>query len=187
MNLIKTGQFIAQLRKEKEFTQKQMAEKLGVSDKAVSRWECGKGFPDVSLMLPLCELLDIDVNELLSGERLGNTEYHEKAEENIVILMRKTNYKKIIANILISILLFIISFVFIFLAAGKIVPPIIMPIVFFVNLLLVVCNFIAGLVYGIMKKWNKWVLAGIILLNIFIIYIMSVLVYMMILAFYAVR
>ena len=153
MNHIKTGKFIALKRKEKEFTQKQLADKLGVSDKAVSRWECGKGFPDVSLLIPLCEILDISVNELLCGENLDASEYHIKAEENIVTLV-------------------------------KVLPTIIMPVVLFIALISVVCNFIAGLVYGIIKKWNRWILAGIALLNIFIIYAMSVLLYMMVLAFY---
>lgn len=184
MNQSKTGKFIAQLRKEKEITQKQLAEKLGVSDKAVSRWECGKGFPDVSLLLPICKIFEINANELLAGERLDEKEYHKKAEEHIVELVKKADYKKTVINILISILLFIIPFGFIFLAAGKIIPTIIMPIVFFINLLLVVGNFIAGLVYGIIKKWSRWTLACIVLLNIFVIYVMTVILYMMILAFY---
>jgi len=185
MDHIKTGKFIAQQRKEKEFTQKQLADKLGVSDKAVSRWECGKGFPDVSLMIPLCELLGISVNELLCGEKLDELEYHIKAEENIVTLVKITSYKKIALNIFISVLLFIIPFGFVILAAEKLLPTIIMPMVLFIALISVVCNFIAGLVYGIIKKWNRWILAGITLLNILMIYIMSVLLYMMILAFYA--
>lgn len=184
MNHIKTGKFIALKRKEKEFTQKQLADKLGVSDKAVSRWECGKGFPDVSLLIPLCEILDISVNELLCGENLDASEYHIKAEENIVTLVKRTSYKKISANIFISVLLFIFPFGFIILAAEKVLPTIIMPVVLFIALISVVCNFIAGLVYGIIKKWNRWILAGIALLNIFIIYAMSVLLYMMVLAFY---
>lgn len=160
-----------------------MAEKLGVSDKAVLRWECGKGFPDVSLILPLCKMLEINANELLAGERLDQTEYYKKAEEHIVELAKKADYRKPVINILINILLFVISFGFVFLAAGKVVPPIIMPLVFFVNLLIAVINFIAGLVYGIIKKWNKWILAGIVLLNIFIVYVMTVLLYMMLPAF----
>lgn len=93
MDVIKTGQFIAQLRKDKGLTQRQLAEELFISDKTVSKWETGKGMPDVSVMLPLCEVLDISVNELLSGERLAEEEYKAKAEENIVDLMleRKKN------------------------------------------------------------------------------------------------
>ena len=85
----KIGAFIAQMRKEKKYTQRQLADLLGISDKTISKWECGNGLPEVSLMLPLCEALGITVNELLSGERLGEKAYREKAEENIVRLMRE--------------------------------------------------------------------------------------------------
>lgn len=68
MDQIKTGKFIANMRREKQLTQFQLADKLSISDKAVSKWECGNGMPDVSLMLPLCEILEISVNELLCGK-----------------------------------------------------------------------------------------------------------------------
>lgn len=77
----KIGEFIAAQRKEKKMTQKQLGEALGVSDKAVSKWECGKGLPDISTMVSLCELLEINVNELLSGEHLAEDAYSRKAEE----------------------------------------------------------------------------------------------------------
>lgn len=77
----KIGEFIAAQRKEKKMTQKQLGEALGVSDKAVSKWECGKGLPDISTMVSLCELLEINVNELLSGEDLAEDAYSRKAEE----------------------------------------------------------------------------------------------------------
>ena len=64
-------------------TQLQLAEKLGVSDKTVSRWECGKGMPELSILMPLCEVLEINVNELLSGEFLTQESYSKKAEENM--------------------------------------------------------------------------------------------------------
>lgn len=89
MNQKKTGEFIALMRKEHSLTQRQLAEKLGISDKTVSKWETGKGMPEVSLMLPLCEILNISANELLSGERLTGINYHEKAEENIMQLMKE--------------------------------------------------------------------------------------------------
>lgn len=87
MDQIKIGAFIAALRKEQNLTRKQLAEKLNISDKTVSKWECGKGLPEVSLMLPLCEELGITVNELLSGERLEKEDYEGKAEENMLNLM----------------------------------------------------------------------------------------------------
>ncbi len=87
MDQIKSGRFLAACRKEKDLTQRQLAELLHVSDKTVSKWETGKGLPEAQLMLPLCEALGISVNELLSGERLTETEYQRKAEENMVNLV----------------------------------------------------------------------------------------------------
>ena len=84
----KIGSFIAQQRKEKQMTQKQLGEALGVSDKTVSKWECGNGLPDISIIMPLCNLLEINVNELLSGESLTQEEYPGKAEENIMNLIK---------------------------------------------------------------------------------------------------
>ena len=89
MNQVKIGQFIKAIRKEKNYTQREVAERLGVSEKTVSKWETGNGLPEVSLMLPLCELLEISVNELLSGERLDEKRYFEKAEQNIMTLMEE--------------------------------------------------------------------------------------------------
>ena len=86
MDLTKTGEFIKQQRKLKNLTQAELAQKLNISEKTVSKWECGKGFPDTSLMLPLCEELGISANELLSAKLLSNEEYKNKAEENLVAL-----------------------------------------------------------------------------------------------------
>ena len=81
MNNLKIGKFIAACRKEKCFTQAQLAEMLNITDRAVSKWETGKSMPDVSIMLELCGILDIEVNELLNGERFDMKEYNEKAEK----------------------------------------------------------------------------------------------------------
>ncbi|MCH5151587.1 MAG: helix-turn-helix transcriptional regulator [Clostridiales bacterium] len=89
MNQVKIGQFIKAIRKEKNLTQREVAERLGISEKTISKWETGNGLPEVSLMLPLCELLEISVNELLSGERLDEKKYFEKAEQNIMSLMEE--------------------------------------------------------------------------------------------------
>ncbi len=67
MDQIKVGKFIAETRKSQGLTQRQLADVLSISDKTVSKWECGKGLPEVSLMLPLCGALNITVNDLLSG------------------------------------------------------------------------------------------------------------------------
>lgn len=102
MDQIKTGKFISALRKEKGLTQLQLADELGISDKTVSKWERGAGLPDVSLMLPLCGILEISVNELLTGEKLNASEYKEKAEENIMDLVaeNRENKKKLILSII---------------------------------------------------------------------------------------
>ena len=71
MNQIKIGRFIAERRKKANLTQMQLADKLGITDKAVSKWERGVAMPDTSIMLELCELLGISVNELLSGEKIN--------------------------------------------------------------------------------------------------------------------
>ena len=95
MDQLKTGRFIKLLRTEKQLTQREIAEKLNISEKTVSKWETGNGMPEVSLTLPLCKILEISVNELLSGERLDPEKYCEKAEENIVFLSAdKTDPKK---------------------------------------------------------------------------------------------
>ncbi len=94
MDQVNTGRFIACARKERGQTQKQLADAIGVSDKTVSKWECGKGMPEVSLMLPLCSALDITVNELLSAERIPSSEYQRKAEENIMDLIKENENSK---------------------------------------------------------------------------------------------
>lgn len=80
MDQKRIGAFILQLRKEKNMTQKDLAEYLGITDRAISKWENGRGMPDVSLMKPLCDALGITVSELLSGERIEQKEYREKSE-----------------------------------------------------------------------------------------------------------
>ena len=94
MDQIKTGKFIAEMRKEQNLTQRQLADALLISDKTVSKWECGKGLPEVSLMLPLCDILKITVNDLLSGRRVSEGEYKMKAEENIMNLMKENEENK---------------------------------------------------------------------------------------------
>ena len=99
MNQEKIGSFIAACRKENGFTQAALAEKLGITDRAISKWENGKSLPDPSIMLELCELLHINVNELLTGERLDMEDYKEMAEKNLMELARQeeVNNKKLLA------------------------------------------------------------------------------------------
>lgn len=94
MNQALTGKFIAGLRKETGLTQSRLAEMLNISDKTVSKWECGGGMPELSLMLPLCEILGITVNELLSAKRLSAADYQTKAEENIMNLLEENQESK---------------------------------------------------------------------------------------------
>ena len=119
MDQIKIGGFIAEERKRKGYTQKILSEKLGISDKTISKWERGNGFPEVSLLIPLCSELDITVNELLSGERVSEEQYRKKAEENMVNLVKEAqeNKKKIILSIMVGILT-ILATVPLFIVAG---------------------------------------------------------------------
>ncbi len=89
MNQEKIGKFIAEHRKKKKLTQEQLAEKLGISDRAISKWERGLNMPDVSLMLELTSILGISVNELLSGEIIEKKEFMNKAEENLLEMAKK--------------------------------------------------------------------------------------------------
>ena len=104
MDQIKIGKFIADERKRKGYTQKQLSGKLEISDKTISKWERGNGFPEVSLLLPLCNELEITVNELLSGERVSEEDYRKKAEENMVNLVREAqeSKKKIILSAIVA-------------------------------------------------------------------------------------
>ena len=112
MDQIKIGKFIAECRKKNNLTQMQLAEKLNITDRAISKWENGKGMPDSSIMLDLCNELKISVNELLSGEVIEMNEYEKQAEENLIKLKQeKEETDKVLLNLeiwvgLITILLF---------------------------------------------------------------------------------
>lgn len=94
MNQVKTGRFIAEMRKQQNLTQREFADILGISDKTVSKWECGNGMPDLSLMQPVCKVLKTDLNELFSGERLTDADYKKKAEENMMALAKEAEIMK---------------------------------------------------------------------------------------------
>ena len=87
MNQTEIGKFIAKRRKEKQLTQAQLAEKLNITDRAVSKWETGKCMPDSSVMLELCGILGITVNELLSGEEVDMESLEKKADENLIVVV----------------------------------------------------------------------------------------------------
>lgn len=89
MDQVEIGKFVAECRKEKSLTQAQLAEKLNITNRAISKWETGKSMPDTSVMLELCEILGISVNELLSGKRLSMENYQNEAEGNLTNLLVK--------------------------------------------------------------------------------------------------
>lgn len=91
MNQEKIGKFITECRKTKKLTQEQLAEKLGVTSKSISRWENGNTMPDYALLKDLCNELDINVNEFLSGEKIKESDYMNKAEENFIYLKKKVD------------------------------------------------------------------------------------------------
>ena len=115
MNLEKIGIFISEMRKQKGLTQKELADKLHLSNRTISKWECGKGIPDSSVMVELCAALGISVNELLSGEKLSGENYISKADENVIALITEPeqSYKKERLSALRSIALGLILFLFI--------------------------------------------------------------------------
>ena len=111
MNQIKIGKFIAECRKNSNLTQMQLAEKLNITDRAISKWENGKAMPDSSIMLDLCKELKISVNELLSGEMIDMKNYNKIAEENLFKLNESNEKKKkniLKSAIVIGLLIFII-------------------------------------------------------------------------------
>lgn len=93
MDQEKIGKFILQLRKKKKMSQMDLAKKIGVTDRAISKWENGKGMPDLSLMQPLCKELGITINDLLSGEIIDKNDYQEKFEENVLNAIKYSNEK----------------------------------------------------------------------------------------------
>jgi transcriptional regulator with XRE-family HTH domain len=93
MDLNKIGKFIADLRKQKNLTQEQLAEKLNITDRAVSKWERGLSLPDASIMLSVCNILDINVNELLSGEMIDKNDSKETTDKLLLEMARRDEIK----------------------------------------------------------------------------------------------
>ena len=90
MDIIKTGEFIAKLRKDKGLTQEQFGDKMGVTNKTVSRWETGKYLPPADILILMSELFDVSINELLAGQRLSDDEYKQTAEKNLTEVIRSS-------------------------------------------------------------------------------------------------
>lgn len=92
MNQEHIGKFIAKCRKEQNLTQEQLAEKLNITYKAVSKWECGKSLPDVSIMQDLCKILNITLNELFIGEKILDEKYKEIADNNLLNALENSSF-----------------------------------------------------------------------------------------------
>lgn len=93
MDQIRIGRFIAESRKKVKLTQIQLAEKLGITDKAISKWETGKSMPDTAIMLQLCDILEISVNELLSGEKISMENTNQKNEQLLLDMSKELERK----------------------------------------------------------------------------------------------
>ena len=120
MNQVKIGRFIADCRKRKNLTQMQLAEKLGITDRAVSKWETGRALPDSSIMLELCTILGITVNDLLSGEIIAMDNYSEEMENNLLELVKqkeKTDKWLLSLEVVIGVVCVAILFVLIIIAS----------------------------------------------------------------------
>ena len=120
MNQIKIGEFISSQRRKNNLTQAALAEKLGITDRAVSKWERGKGLPDASLMLDLCEILGITVNELLNGEKISMENNNQKNEQLLLEMAKELeNKNKTIWSTMLAIMIISITALFagIFIAA----------------------------------------------------------------------
>lgn len=119
MNQQKIGKFISKCRKDKKITQEQLAEQLSVTDRAVSKWERGLNLPDASLMIELCNILDINVNELLTGEIINKENYMKQAEENLIELkarIEQANKKLLNLEIVIGFMSTIVFLILVFVA-----------------------------------------------------------------------
>ena len=167
MNQEKIGKFIAENRKLKKITQSELAEKLGVTDRSVSNWETGKNMPDLSLFKPLCDILGITINELMSGEKISSQEYNEKLEENFINTIDYIDKKKNNSNDLKSILMLITGIV------GIIFTEFFIKDYELQSYLTVICTILS--VYGIKQLFIKYKLARrIVALLLIIVCIISI-------------
>ena len=124
MNQEKIGKFIAMLRKDKKITQQELANMLNVTDRAVSHWENGRRLPDISLFKPICEIFNITVNELISGELIPKEKMIKKSDENIIeTLNNKIKQKKKMHKIIIILLSTIIFLIIVIVFGNKELYP----------------------------------------------------------------
>ena len=120
MDQVKIGKFIADCRKKTNLTQMQLAEKLNITDRAISKWETGKSLPDSSIMLELCDVLGISVNDLLCGEIVTMANYNKELENNLLEIIKQKEQadKRLLSiEVFIGITAIIVLFALIFVAA----------------------------------------------------------------------
>lgn len=120
MDQVKIGKFIAECRKNANLTQIQLAEKLNITDRAISKWETGKSLPDSSIMLELCGTLGITVNDLLSGEEITMDNYNKELENNLLEMIKEkelSDKRLLSAEVFVGITATVVLFALIFLAA----------------------------------------------------------------------
>lgn len=142
MDQAKIGKFIADCRKKVNLTQLQLAEQLGITDRAISKWETGKSLPDSSIMLQLCGILGITVNDLLTGEVISMDNYNKEMENNLLemVKQKEENDKRMLAlEWVIGILSCIVIFVPVFL--GAFIPMAVLP-----KTIIVFSGFIPGII-----------------------------------------
>ncbi|MBR5136613.1 MAG: helix-turn-helix domain-containing protein [Clostridia bacterium] len=120
MDQLKIGRFISNCRKAKGLTQMQLAERLNITDRAVSKWETGRALPDASIMLDLCSLLEISVNDLLSGEVVAMENYNKELENKLIEMVKQkeeADKRLLRMEVVIGVLSVIVLFVPLFIAA----------------------------------------------------------------------
>ncbi len=149
MDQIKIGRFIAERRRQANLTQAQLAEKLNITDRAVSKWETGKSMPDSSIMLKLCEILHITVNDLLCGEVVTTDDYKKQLEKNMlqmVIQKEEADKKLLMLEIVIGVLSMTVLLGFTFIASYVEMEA-------WLRVLLIVFGFVVGMIgcaFGLM-------------------------------------
>lgn len=160
MNTKKVGEFLKELRKENKLTQEQLGEKLGVTNKTVSKWETGNYMPPIEILKLLSELYNVSINEILSGRRLSDGEYKEKAEENMTSALEKLAsrekrwYKIFVTFLIITTIIAIITMELVSGLSGSAVVKVI--IVLLVMALAFVSNVLNMCLYISEKEKNKF-------------------------------
>ncbi len=142
MDQVKIGKFIADCRRKANYTQMQLAEKLGITDRAISKWETGKSLPDSSIMLELCGLLGITVNDLLSGEVVTMDNYNKEIENNLLEMVKQkeaTDKRMLALEWVIGILSCIVIFVPIVIGA-------LLPMEEWLRIIIIFSGFIPGFI-----------------------------------------